>query len=269
MTMSTANASPTSRPVVRRISADDVYAALRQGYGDFRAAPRFGLFFGGAYAAAGILLFLLLWLVQQPLWIVPFAFAFPLIGPFAAIGLYEVSRRRETGEPLSWSAILGVVWAQRNRQLPSMAFVVVAFFFLWMWAASMLVILVLGRMGGAVYSNLDAILAMQAALGDRAAIGAGTVLTPEEVRAVAATGASFIVSPNADPRVIARTKELGLGSYPGVFTATECFAALAAGCTGFGLGSALYKAGWPASRVADAARTAVTAWDEAHGRAEV
>ena len=159
MTMSTANASPTSRPVVRRISADDVYAALRQGYGDFRAAPRFGLFFGGAYAAAGILLFLLLWLVQQPLWIVPFAFAFPLIGPFAAIGLYEVSRRRETGEPLSWSAILGVVWAQRNRQLPSMAFVVVAFFFLWMWAASMLVILFLGRMSGAVYSNLDAILA--------------------------------------------------------------------------------------------------------------
>ena len=47
---------------------------------------------------------------------------------------------------------------------------------------------------------------MQAALGDRARIGAGTVLTPEEVRAVAATGASFIVSPNADPRVIARTK---------------------------------------------------------------
>ena len=70
---------------------------------------------------------------------------------------------------------------------------------------------------------------MQAALGDRARIGAGTVLTPEEVRAVAATGASFIVSPNADPRVIARTKELGLGSYPGVFTPTECFAALAAG----------------------------------------
>ena len=43
------------------------------------------------------------------------------------------------------------------------------------------------------------IAAMQAALGDRARIGAGTVLTPEEVRAVAATGASFVVSPNCDP----------------------------------------------------------------------
>ena len=76
---------------------------------------------------------------------------------------------------------------------------------------------------------LRSIAAMQAALGDRAHIGAGTVLTPEEVRAVAATGASFIVSPNADHRVIARTKQLGLGSYPGVFTPTEAFAALAAG----------------------------------------
>lgn len=76
---------------------------------------------------------------------------------------------------------------------------------------------------------LRSIAAMQEALGTRASIGAGTVLTPEDVRAVAATGASFIVSPNADTRVIERTKQLGLGSYPGVFTATECFAALAAG----------------------------------------
>ena len=76
---------------------------------------------------------------------------------------------------------------------------------------------------------LRSIAAMQEALGDRAHIGAGTVLTPEDVRAVAATGATFIVSPNADLRVIARTKQLGLGSYPGIFTPTEAFAALAEG----------------------------------------
>jgi 2-dehydro-3-deoxyphosphogalactonate aldolase len=76
---------------------------------------------------------------------------------------------------------------------------------------------------------LRSIAAMQEALGDRAHVGAGTVLRPEEVRAVAAAGGSFIVSPNCDARVIERSKELGLGSYPGVFTATECFAALAAG----------------------------------------
>jgi 2-dehydro-3-deoxyphosphogalactonate aldolase len=76
---------------------------------------------------------------------------------------------------------------------------------------------------------LESIAAMQAAVGGRARIGAGTVLTPAEVEAVAGTGASFIVSPNCDREVIARTKALGLGSYPGVFTPSECFAALAAG----------------------------------------
>lgn len=76
---------------------------------------------------------------------------------------------------------------------------------------------------------LASIAAMLAACGDRAQIGAGTVLTPAEVEAVAATGAGFIVSPNFDAAVIARTRALGLGSYPGVFTASEAFAALAAG----------------------------------------
>jgi 2-dehydro-3-deoxyphosphogalactonate aldolase len=76
---------------------------------------------------------------------------------------------------------------------------------------------------------LRSIAAMQEALGARARIGAGTVLTPDQVRAVAGTGATFVVSPNCDVRVIERTKDLGLGSYPGVFSPSECFAALAAG----------------------------------------
>jgi 2-dehydro-3-deoxyphosphogalactonate aldolase len=76
---------------------------------------------------------------------------------------------------------------------------------------------------------LHSIAAMQAAHGHHAAIGAGTVLTPAQVAAVAATGATFIVSPNADAQVIRATKAHGLGSFPGVFTATECFAALHAG----------------------------------------
>jgi uncharacterized membrane protein len=146
------------RPVIRRIAADDVYAALREGWADFRAAPRFGLFFGGVYAALGIAIFVQLWVLEQPFWIVPFAFAFPLIGPFAAIGLYEVSRRREAGLPLDWSDILGVIWAKRDSQIPSMAFVVLAGFMIWMWVASMLVILFLGRWSLATYSDLGSIL---------------------------------------------------------------------------------------------------------------
>ena len=63
----------------------------------------------------------------------------------------------------------------------------------------------------------------------RQMVGAGTVLTAEEVTAVAAHGGKFIISPNSDPAVIRRTKELGLLSMPGFFTPTEAFSAIAAG----------------------------------------
>jgi 2-dehydro-3-deoxyphosphogalactonate aldolase len=76
---------------------------------------------------------------------------------------------------------------------------------------------------------LRSIAAMAEAVGDRARIGAGTVLTEAEVDAVRGAGATFVVSPNCDPAVIRRTRALGLGSYPGVFTPTEAVAALAAG----------------------------------------
>ena len=59
--------------------------------------------------------------------------------------------------------------------------------------------------------------------------GAGTVLTSDQVEAVADAGGRMIVSPNTNPAVISRTVELGLESLPGFATATEAFAALAAG----------------------------------------
>lgn len=68
--------------------------------------------------------------------------------------------------------------------------------------------------------------------GDRALIGAGTVLTEAQVAAVAEAGGRLIVSPNADVAVIRATVARGLQSWPGVLTPTECFAALAAGATG-------------------------------------
>ena len=66
-------------------------------------------------------------------------------------------------------------------------------------------------------------------------IGAGTVLTVEEVYAVAETGARLIVAPNADPAVIARAKSLGLFCLPGVATPSEAFSALKAGADGLKL----------------------------------
>lgn len=82
---------------------------------------------------------------------------------------------------------------------------------------------------------LKSIAAMAQAFGHVAQIGAGTVLTPQDVRDVAEAGGRLIVSPDANVAVIAETKRLGLHSWPGVMTPTECFAALRAGADGLKL----------------------------------
>jgi 2-dehydro-3-deoxyphosphogalactonate aldolase len=76
---------------------------------------------------------------------------------------------------------------------------------------------------------LLSIKAMAVKARSRARIGAGTVLTADEVQRVAAAGGRIVVSPNRDDAVIRATKSAGLDSYPGVFTATEALGALAAG----------------------------------------
>jgi len=78
----------------------------------------------------------------------------------------------------------------------------------------------------------DSIKAMVDAYGDRALIGAGTVLSTDDVGRVAQAGGKLIVSPNCDQRVIVATKAAGLQSWPGVMTPTECFEALKAGADG-------------------------------------
>ena len=78
----------------------------------------------------------------------------------------------------------------------------------------------------------DSIKAMADAHGSNALIGAGTVLSVDDVGRVANAGGKLIVSPNCDQRVIVATKTAGLQSWPGVMTPTECFAALKAGADG-------------------------------------
>lgn len=80
----------------------------------------------------------------------------------------------------------------------------------------------------------ESIAAMVAAV-PGAEIGAGTVLTVEEVARVKAAGGTLVVSPNADVEVIRATVAAGMASWPGVMTPTECFAAIKAGATGLKL----------------------------------
>ena len=77
----------------------------------------------------------------------------------------------------------------------------------------------------------ESIARLTDAVGGMALIGAGTVLSTEEVSRVSGAGGRLIVSPNCDPAVIRATIERGMASMPGVFTPTECFAAIGAGAT--------------------------------------
>jgi len=81
----------------------------------------------------------------------------------------------------------------------------------------------------------DSIKAMADAFGDTALIGAGTVLSVQDVARVAQAGGKLVVSPNMDPRVIVATKTANMQSWPGVMTPTECFAALKNGADGLKL----------------------------------
>ncbi len=78
---------------------------------------------------------------------------------------------------------------------------------------------------------LDSIGRLAKSLGDRALIGAGTVLDPADVARIRDVGGRLIVSPSTDTEVIAATAQAGMVSSPGFFTPSEAFQALKAGAT--------------------------------------
>lgn len=129
-------------PVVRAASVRDISEALVQGLRDFQAAPLYGLAFGAIYAAGGILIAVNLTALGMTYLVYPLAAGFALLGPFVAVGLYEVSRRREIGAPLSFSTILSVMVGR--REIGWMAFVTLFIFIMWMYQVRFLMALFLG-----------------------------------------------------------------------------------------------------------------------------
>ncbi len=104
----------------------DIADVLKLGLSDFLNAPLFGLFFSGVYVVSGIVLVQLS--AGHVSWVLAISLGFPLIAPFAAAGLYDVSRRREAGLPLNWSAVLTGVWQERKRQLPLLGGLIIVYF---------------------------------------------------------------------------------------------------------------------------------------------
>lgn len=129
---------------IRRVTASDIREALGEGLRDFQAAPTYGLFFGAIYAAGGVAVVAALTLFGAPWFVYPAVAGFALIGPFVAVGLYEVSRRREAGEPQSWTAVLGAIRRGGRSEIGWMAFVTLFVFIVWMYQVRLLLALFLG-----------------------------------------------------------------------------------------------------------------------------
>ncbi|NLH83595.1 MAG: DUF2189 domain-containing protein [Phyllobacteriaceae bacterium] len=136
--------STFDEPRVRAITVDDVSVALSDGLRDFRAAPAFGTTVGLVYAIGGNLL---LWIVASwdlSLLVYPLAAGFVLIAPFAAVGVYELSRRMEAGETTRLSDLIGAVPPHARRELAYMALVTFFALLVWVYAAGFVYALFFG-----------------------------------------------------------------------------------------------------------------------------
>jgi uncharacterized membrane protein len=137
-----ATAIPAAAAPAPTLRLADLVAVLRAGARDFARAPFFGLFFASAYVLGGLAL---TGLGAGPFtWTLAMCLGFPLAAPFLAVGLYEVSRRLEAGLPLAWPAVLGVVWAERDRQIPYAGVAILIYVLFWSFLAHMLFALFMG-----------------------------------------------------------------------------------------------------------------------------
>jgi uncharacterized membrane protein len=126
---------PASEPIVRHIAPADLKDALKKGYDDFAAMPSHAVFLCVIYPIIGILLAgLTLGYALVPL-LFPLAAGFALIGPFAAIGLYELSRRREAGREVSATDAFAVLRSPSIGAIVVLGFVLTILFLVWVATA--------------------------------------------------------------------------------------------------------------------------------------
>ncbi len=136
--------------VVGDLQLADLRAALRAGWQDYRAYPAFGLFFASFYVAAGMFLYFTLFARGEITWLMAIVAGFPLVAPFVAAGLYEVSRRREAGLPMHWRAILGALRGHGDEQILSMGVIMFVAFAFWLMVAHGIFAIFMAQAGAGV-----------------------------------------------------------------------------------------------------------------------
>src|SRR3954453_6056906 len=127
--------APSSLPAVRRIGVADLRDVLVKGLGDFAAYRTDVVFICVIYPLAGLVLARLAAGYDMLPLVFPLASGFALLGPIAAVGLYEMSRRREQGADITWLDAFGVVKAPAFGAILVLGLVLLALFLLWLAAA--------------------------------------------------------------------------------------------------------------------------------------
>lgn len=122
-------------PAVRRIGIADLVDCLGRGVDDFAAARTDVVFLALVYPVAGLVLARLAFGYDMLPLVFPLVSGFALIGPLAAVGVYEMSRRREQGAEISWADAFGLVHAPSFPAIVGLGATLMAIFLLWLGAA--------------------------------------------------------------------------------------------------------------------------------------
>jgi uncharacterized membrane protein len=131
-------------PAVRRIDLADLRDVLARGVSDLGVYRADVLFLCIIYPVAGLVLAWLAFGYDMLPLVFPLASGFALIGPLAAVGLYEISRRREQGDDITWADAFGVVRAPAFGAIVVLGLVLLAIFLLWLAAAQAIYLVTLG-----------------------------------------------------------------------------------------------------------------------------
>lgn len=134
-TYSDAGGEGRLHPQIRTLGDADIRAALRKGYEDFQAKPSHVVFLALLYPILCFLILLAASGRDMMQLIYPLVAGFALVGPFAATGLYEISRERERGEEPHWRQALGVMKSAGFGQLLTLGIVLLVVFSLWLLTA--------------------------------------------------------------------------------------------------------------------------------------
>jgi uncharacterized membrane protein len=131
-------------PIVRKIGFADLKDAAAKGIDDFWAMPTHVIFLAIIYPLLGLFLARMTFGYDLMPLLFPLAAGFALIGPFAAIGLYEMSRQREQGVDVTWKHALGLLRCPSLDAIAALGMILVIVFLIWLATAQSLYQLLFG-----------------------------------------------------------------------------------------------------------------------------